>query len=405
MRTPARIALFCLLAFAAARANDVDAALGARSAALADREDELVEASEALQLARTGTSFSASISPALTWEQDLVGARDVEFDTDLSLSGQVVYRFDARAISTATVAALRAEARVRAQHRSDVERALVAFSALRLALRSLADAQADAFALEDAGPATQAERDAVAEIEARTAALDLRQAEEAVRVQRQALAELGLEGRGALEEIYFALAVGDAVEHPQARLLNELLLRARAGLRAAELAFLPTLAVTGRYEDSGVTTTARLAMAAGRPEASLGVGYRADDDRAWLVGVEAVIRIRDSDLRDLSEAEAEVAAAELELIEFLLGQPERERISLEVAQMAEEGFAIALLTLELARGTAAAAAGEAETRRALQALRRADDAAERAWQRYVRSVADHLAVTEGAWRVREVEQP
>ncbi len=405
MRTPARIALLCLFALSAARANDLEAALSARSAALVGREDEAAEAREALLLAETGTSFSASVSPSLTLEQDLASARDVEFDAGFSLAGQVVYRFDARAIATARIGVLRAEARARAQHRTDVERALLALSALRLALRSLDDARASVEALDAGRSDAQAEGgDPLAEIEARTAALDLRQAEEAVRVQRQTLAGLGLEGPGSLEEIYLILRSSDPAGHPQAQLLRQQVAQARAGLRLSELAFVPTLALTGRYEESGVTTTARMALAAGRPEVSLGVGYRADDDRAWSVGVDATFRIRDSDLRGLAAAEAAVAEAERALEEFLASQGERERVSLNVAQIAEEAFAISLLTLELARQAAAGAVGEVETRRASQALRRADDAAERAWQRYVRAVADHLAITEGEWRVREVDE-
>lgn len=405
MRTPARIAIFCLFAFAAARADDLDVVRGARSDTLTAREAELALALDQLRQAQTGTSFSASVSPSFGWEQDLGRGRDVEFETGLSVSGQVVYRFDARSITTATAAVLRAEARVRAQHRTDIERGLLALSALRLALRSLADARTAVEALQSETSA-EPEAGALAELEARTAALDLRQAEESVRAQLDLLAGLGLDGPGALEETYFVLAIGDPADHPQAQLLRVKIERAYAGLRQAELAFIPTLAVTGRYEDSGVTTTARAALATGRPEVSLGVGYRSDDDRSWSVGVEAQIRLRDSDLRGLSEAQAALLAAERELVEFLNSQPQRARSGRETALIAEEGFALALLTLELAERTAAAAASgsETESRRALQALRRADDAAERAWQRYVRSVADHLAVTEGEWQVREVEQ-
>ncbi len=410
--TRVHIALWCLLLGLAegrshAAASDLELALGARSQASATRELEVEEAHRALQLAVAGTAVSFSVSPSLDLERDLDPVGDVEVETDVTVAAQLLYRHDARAIATARLVLTRAEARLRAQRRSDIERALLALSALRLALRVQDDARQAAAELPAQAAASDDAADRAVEIAARTAQLELRQAEEAVLEQRRALAELGILGPGALADVRFALPTAAPEAHPQAALLALQLVQARAGLRVAESAFFPTLAVTGRYEDMGFTTTGRLGLSAGRPEVALGVTYSPDDDRGWLVGVDATFRVRDVDVRSMAAAEAAVTAAERALDDFLTGYRDGESRSLAATEMAEEAFAIAWLTLELARRAAEDAtaedASEADSRRALQALRRADDAAERAWQRYVRTVADHLSVTEGDWRVLEAE--
>lgn len=408
------MAFWCLLlglveALAYAAAGDLEQALGARSQASAARERELEDAEQALQLAVTGTSVSFSASPSLELERDLDTLGDAEFESDVTLAAQLLYRFDARAIASARLTVARAEARLRAQRRADVERALLALSALRLALRAQDDARQ---AVAELPAPSDEPHGAVApalEIEARTARLELRQADDAVRVHESALAELGIYGSGVLADVRFALATAAPESHPQARLLSLQLDQARSALRVAELAFLPTVAVTGRYEDMGFTTTGRVGLSSGRPEVALGVAYSPDDDRAWLVGVEATFRVRDVDVRSLAAAEAGVVAAAQAFDDFLAGYPESESRSRAATEMAQEAFAIAWLTLELAENEAADAvargATESDIRRAVQAQRRADDAAERAWQRYVRAVADHLAVTESDWRVNEAEEP
>lgn len=384
------------------RGGDLAIALGARSTAMSEREDELQSARDALVVAVSGMSFTATLSPSATWERDLVPAGSgVEFDADLAVAGQLVYRYDQRALLTARLAVVRAEGRLTAQRRSDVERALLALSSLRLALRTAADAEA---ALRAARSEDAPENDLLTELELRSAALDLRAAEESVDAQRQALAELGVHAQGALSEIYFAVPQAQPEAHQQVAILRLQLSQAAAAVRAAEFAFLPTVELTGRYEESGVTASGRVALAAGRPEVALGVAYRPDDDRTWQVGIGATFRVRDTDLRSLAAAEASLLEASAAVEAFLASYDRRSRESLNAVAIAEEGFSIAMGLLALAHEGVARASGEVEMRRAQQALRRADDAAERAWQRYVRAMGDHLEVADGDWWVDEAEE-
>lgn len=408
----ARILLTCLVAFAAVQSSlrasaqdgDLAIALSARSPLVVERELELEAARSALEVAEAGVSLSASVSPSLTFDRDLSPVGEVDFDADVALAAQLVYRYDQRARLTARLAVARAEIRVRTQRRTDVERALLALSALRLALRSELDARTELEAVGSRGTAPDGSRDLLAELEARSAALDLRAAEESVGTQRRLLADLGIAGSGALSESYFDVPRAVPASHSQAELLRLQLAQAEAALRTAEFAFLPTLEVTGRYEDSGLTTSGRVALAGGRPEVAIGLTYRPDDDRAWRVGVGATFRVRDVDVRSLASAEASVADARAALERFTESQTERLRGSLVSVELTEEGFSLAMLTLTLAREAVGQAVGEAELRRAQTALRRADDAAERAWQRYVRAVADHLTVVDGDWQANEAEE-
>src|SRR5690606_6230483 len=183
---------------------DLDAALGFSSEDAEALERDLDDARAELRLARRGLSAVGTLAPGVDHVNEPAaapGAWEVELELDLTAA----YRYDREEIIEAEIAVERAEGRLRAQRRDDLETALLALSDSRLSelavqesRTELEEAQAElAEALQDG----LGERDLEAlRIEVEAAAVEL---ERELLGQREAdatLAQLGLSEAGAAND-------------------------------------------------------------------------------------------------------------------------------------------------------------------------------------------------------------
>jgi len=319
------------------------------------------------------------------------------------------------------VALERAEARLRAQQRADLERALLAMSASRLSAMAVEDASADlaeaeaelAAATASAQPPLNLEALAV---EVELAGVALEQELLAHRERSEALAELGLSEVFASDAanqvtaaptVYGAwLASPPAPElafpagaaprtAPQLPLLAMRLALAEQALALAPFEALRELEIYGGYEVNGVTAGGRLALEVGVPTAEASLGWQTDsDDHAFTVGFGATFRLSDSSSADTKVAQRDVTDARLALAEHIAAWPQAERRAAASTALAYREFALELRVLEISNAALeqVAAGDERELRSRRNDARRARLAGERAWQRYVRALTDYLDV-------------
>src|SRR5690606_18450755 len=156
------------------------------------------------------------------------------------------------------------------------------------------------------------------------------------------------------------------------------------------------LEVYGGYEVGGVEAGARLALEVGVPTASTTLGWQSGvDDHAFTVGFGATLRLSDLSSTQRRVMQREVADARVELDGHLANWPDGHVKARTNAELAYREFELELLTLELARSAlqrVEASGDDREVSSARDAVRRAGETGERAWQRYVRALFDYLDV-------------
>ncbi|HEX7038995.1 MAG TPA: hypothetical protein VF202_02655 [Trueperaceae bacterium] len=361
-------------------------------------------ARDELDLALWDPTVALEASPEAEYELDLLagqGGWDAGFEAFLELGAER----DEDRLLAARAALAAAEGRYRAQLRADLRQGLLALSQERLARRELADAEAEAAAasaaLAEAQAAGATEQELAAlEVEAGLADVELERRRLAYRPREALLAELGVAGASASADAYLAGPVPPGVEraspHREAAALR--IAAERADLAVRELPFqsLPELEVTASYRDGGFSVGAELGLRRGVPTADARLGWSSgDDDRALRFGVSASLLFSNGSSSRSTLVLAERELALRALAEFEAAQPARERESLALLELAYEELHLLLAARDEAAAALEAALAEGrDTDRLAAAARRAEDAAERAWQRYVRALFDYLETTD-----------
>lgn len=412
--------------------GDLALALGATSADVADRAAALGASRAARARAAAGLSFAGEASPIIEFERDLADPTDQgAWGTDIDLSVGVSYRRDAQALARAGLAVTVAEARLNDQARDDLQRSLLALSTMRLAQRDL----------EDAAQAAAQAAAAVAEAEARGAAavdlMPLRIAVElasnavereqaAVATAADAAARLGLttavppastlleDGRtlGALAPSSLTrtlMTVPTPEQHGRARTLSSELAVAVARANGTPFDVVREIEVYGAYENAGFEIQTRAALATGVPVIGSTLSWtNGSDDVGFVVGVGATLKVTDATAATAAAASQAVSEARALYAAFLDAQVSSELAARRAAEREFEDFALTSLQLMSAQALVsearAAGASERELQRLATAHRRAQDATERAWQRYVRSLVSYLGVADATWRSVVMEE-
>ena len=412
---------------------DLAIAFGATSDAVRERQAAVTTARTNLARAITGLTVVAQAAPSLEFERDLTKPSDQgAWETDIDLSVDATYRRDAQAIVRARIALATAESRLRDQLRADLQRALLALSAERLDSRSLQDAENAA--AETLAAWIAAEQDGATEREL----LSLRVAAELAanaleRAHAEALADalaserLGLRGSAPLSSAWLTGATGalsdlspsalrsriltvpTPEQHSQAALLLLQLNLATARANASAFTVVREIEVYGAYENTGFEVDGRIALVTGVPLVGAGVSWtNGDDDVGFTVGIGATLRLTDSTARDAAAATQAVSDAQADYAAFLDGQVDAELRARRAADLEYEEFGLARLQLQLLEEEleTAAAAGttDREVQRLTTAVRRSQDATERAWQRYVRSLVSYLGIVDATWRADVLEE-
>jgi hypothetical protein len=148
------------------------------------------------------------------------------------------------------------------------------------------------------------------------------------------------------------------------------------------------------------------------PAAEAQVGLSTGDGPHRLrVGLSASLQFRHDSWERSNLVLAERELARAAQAEFEAAQPAREAEALTMLELAYEELHLLLMASDAAAADLAAARAEGrDDTRLKTAARRAEDAAERAWQRYVRALFDYLDTTDtvlgphGALRLVEDER-
>jgi len=413
--------------------SDLALAFGATSAAVLERSAALGAALSTLGRAVAGFSVAAEVSPTLEFERDLADPTDQgAWGTDIDLGVTATYRSDTQAVARARLAAVGAEARLRVQLRDDLQRSLLALSNMRLAERGLADAVVAAgeaeVALREAEVSEAGAEELLSlRIAAALAANAVEREQAALAVATEAAARLGLAsavpttstlftgGDRPLKDLAPTAILGMGVtvptpeQHVRARTLSLELALAVARSNNSAFTVLRELEVYGDYENAGFEVEGRAALASGVPEIGSTVSWtNGVDDVGFVVGVGATLRLTDATVPDAAAAALAVTAAQAAYGAFLDAQVGDELAAQRAAALEFEDFALTRLQLmtveaqlEQARATSAS---DREVQRLASAHRRAQDATERAWQRYVRSLVSYLGVADALWRTAVMEE-
>ncbi|MFO7545569.1 MAG: hypothetical protein R6W77_08755 [Trueperaceae bacterium] len=382
-------------AAADATPEDVLAALTARSEASELRARDLEDRREERDRARRGIGFAAAATPTLGFEQDLADPDDPgAWDAGFLVEAALTYRHDVVAALDAELHVERAAARLRDQRRGDVEQALLTLGRLRIAERGLRSATAERDALlegvgdggmTDPGTALAIGR---AELEVDELALD-------VETLRQTLVDLGVRISGDWRAVSFDLPVVSAARHPQGRILALEVARSEARRLRASTSVLDELELTATYEAAGARARGSVGWDGGRPEAAVALRWRPGDAHGWGVGVSAKLQLDDDTSAALARAERDLRDAEAALASFVNGFDREVDASTRRVDMAWRDVTYA--EMALAEALRAWHDTKAPGSRAEQAVRRAEDGLDRAWQGYVRAVADHLELLDAPW--------
>lgn len=375
--------------------EDVMAALAARSEAAELRARDLDDRREERDRVRLGLGFAATATPTLGFEQDLADPGDPgAWDAGFVVEATLTYRYDTVAALDAELRVEQAAARLRDQRRRDVEDALLTLSRLRIAERGLRSARAERDALvQEAG--SDGSGDTTTAVAIGKAELDVDERSLDVETLRQTLTDLGVRTSGDWRAVAFDLPVMSAERHPQARILALEVARAQARRLRASASVLDDLEIAASYDAAGARARGSVAWDGGRPEAAVALRWRPDDAHGWGVAVAAKFRLDDDTFAAQARAERDQSDAEAALAAFVDDYERDVDASARRVDMAWRDVTYADMAL-----TEALRAWRDEPEpgsRAEQALRRAEDALDRAWQGYVRAVADHLELLDAPW--------
>ncbi|HZJ08676.1 MAG TPA: hypothetical protein VFD39_03185 [Trueperaceae bacterium] len=398
---------------------DLETALRLSSRAAETLARDVVDAERELALARAGLSVVGTLEPGAELERDLVTGT-AGWDVDLELDVVGAYRYDRERLLEAGIALERAKARLRAQRRGDLERALLALSGSRLSARDVTEARLEvdeaaadlAAELAAGSPPREVE---LLEVANALAELDLERELLEHREPSAALAELGLREPSAVDwpeaamdtdvawlalppapRLVFADTSSPRTP-PELRLLALELQLAENVLTLAPFAVARELELYGGYETSGLEAGARLALEGGVPTAEAALGWQLGaDEHALTVGFGATFLLSDSSSAETKVAQRDVADARFALATRQAAWPAVAQDQRTLAELAYEEFGLELRALDLnvaaLEELEAAGVDDKATASARTAVRRARDASERAWQRYVRALGNYLDV-------------
>jgi hypothetical protein len=419
-------------------ATDMATALGATSDAVRERQSAVVAARTNLARAIAGLEVVGLVAPALEFERDLTDpAAQGAWETDVDVSLDATYRRDTRAVLRARLALLNAQTQLRDQVRADLQRALLALSAARLDARSAS--QAEVAAEQARAALAEAETSGATEpelLQLRVAAELAANAVERAQVEAQAAtavaARLGLgdsaplagaplssafvaDGDHTLEGLSPASVVARLVTvptpelHSEARALAVRLSLATAQANATAFTVLRELELYGAYENTGFEVESRVALVTGVPLVGAGVSWtNGETDVGFTVGIGATLRVSDATGREAAAAAEAVTEAHADYAAFLDAQVAAELAARRMADLEFEEFGLERLQWNLVESQLAAVEAEGAPQREVQrlttALGRAQDATERAWQRYVRSLVNYLGVVDAMWRADVMEE-
>lgn len=378
--------------------SDLASAMSYVSTATVARAEQVEAAREALDRAGLGLSLALEAEPSADYELDTlsgIGAWDVGFS--VALSGGL--ELDEDEVLRMQVALAQAEARLRAQRRADLRDALLALSAARLGAYGVAEAQQDLTAARD--ELAEASEDGAPEqvlfgltLDAELAAIELDG-----ELLDQALREAEVTALGLHPTSGAGLLLGpvpvtlSAVPvHGDAEVLELAAQRADLAVRRLPFDVLREVEVTGEYEAGGLEFTSELGLRRGVPGAEAEVGWsNGGSGNGFVIGVGATLVFsHDSPSRTtLVKEERDRAWREIE--SFQSAQADRERTALVELELAYRELNV-LLALRDAADLDLTAAQDEDAEWLVRALARADQAAERAWQRYVRALHEYLDV-------------
>ncbi len=380
--------------------HDLALLAGHVSAAAAARADQVAAAAADLERTYWALSWALEATPEAGYELDVArdrGGWEAGFEVELELGAER----DEDAILRARAALAAAEGRYRAQRRADLRAGLLALSQERLARRQLADAEAEA---EEAAASLAAAQGSGAgapelvslEVAASLAALDLEREQLGYRPRARVLAELGVADGPASGDHLLQGPVPSGVRaaptHQQAAALA--LAVDRAALRVRDLPFenVREVEVTASYRAGGLQVGAELGLRGGVPTADAQLGWRSGDGAHRVgLGVSATLLLSDASSRRPSLALAELDLARRTQAAYEAGRAEREHEALRLLELAYAELHVLVVARDAAADELAAARSAGRDAARLEAAaRRAEDAAERAWQRYVRALFDYL---------------
>lgn len=415
-------------------AADLEAALTARSDALASRAADVERRAEELRVAELGLAASVTLGTGLELGQNLARPGTAPaWSPELELDASLGYVHDEVARARARANLLQAQARHAAQARTEALQALLAFSRLRVAARAAAQAEVAAAEAEALAASVRASA-AVAAGDAADVRLDVRELELAARRARATAQARHAEATAILEQLERAgvtpvrgdgaatqagpagtatclsalLADGLGTLPPprlpapartaaERRLLAGAVELAAAQLRRARFDPLRDVSLTGRYQADGSRLTAELALDTGRPAAGVAYRWRDVATHGWSVGVSATFRLDTSLGAALDAARARLASAQAELDAFDAAFPERVSGETAAVLAAWQELEFAAEALAIARERLALAADERATARAEQVAARSVDALERAYQAYLRALGRYLDAFDLPW--------
>jgi len=384
--------------------EDLALLAGLVSEGAAARAEQVRTAREELARALRGLTVELEATPEARYALDLArgnGGWDAGLEVELGVGAAR----DEDRVLRAQAALAAAEGRYRAQLRADLRAGLLALSQERLAARTLADAEAAAAearaAVEEARAAGAGETELAAlEVAAGLAAVELERARLGYRTRDAVLAEIGAPRAAREAGAYLLGPVPPGLSRPEQHRERAALAvaaeRADLALRRLPFEHLREVELTADYRDGGFAVEAELALRAGVPTVDATFGWSTSEGAPRLrFGVSARLLFSNGSSARPTLVVAERELALTALAEFDAAQPDREREALRLLELAYEELHLLLLSRDAAEAALEAARAQGRDTARLEAtLRRADDASERAWQRYVRALFDYLETTD-----------
>jgi len=384
--------------------EDLALLAGLVSEGAAARAEQVRTAREELARALRGLTVELEATPEARYALDLArgnGGWDAGLEVELGVGAAR----DEDRVLRAQAALAAAEGRYRAQLRADLRAGLLALSQERLAARTLADAEAAAAearaAVEEARAAGAGETELAAlEVAAGLAAVELERARLGYRTRDAVLAEIGAPRAAREAGAYLLGPVPPGLSRPEQHRERAALAvaaeRADLALRRLPFEHLREVELTADYRDGGFAVEAELGLRRGVPTADATFGWSTSEGAPRLrFGVSARLLFSNGSSARPTLVVAELELALTALAEFDAAQPDREREALRLLELAYEELHLLLLSRDAAEAALEAARAQGrDTARLEASLRRADDASERAWQRYVRALFDYLETTD-----------
>ena len=384
--------------------EDLALLAGLVSEGAAARAEQVRTAREELARALRGLTVELEATPEARYALDLArgnGGWDAGLEVELGVGAAR----DEDRVLRAQAALAAAEGRYRAQLRADLRAGLLALSQERLAARTLADAEAAAAearaAVEEARAAGAGETELAAlEVAAGLAAVELERARLGYRTRDAVLAEIGAPRAAREAGAYLLGPVPPGLSRPEQHRERAALAvaaeRADLALRRLPFEHLREVELTADYRDGGFAVEAELGLRRGVPTVDATFGWSTSEGAPRLrFGVSARLLFSNGSSARPTLVVAERELALTALAEFDAAQPDREREALRLLELAYEELHLLLLSRDAAEAALEAARAQGRDTARLEAtLRRADDASERAWQRYVRALFDYLETTD-----------